>query len=530
MEYLSVGKISFSHKYYFTNLEAERPSGEVFAGITGKIDEMIRLLTLSIGSGLLLWAGFDWPNIFILIGAIVFLFWLILKQAESWSEALLAGSVAGTVYALSFLAWHWSVLPLDWAGVTNNFFGSLLVFYTLFLPSLLIGISVGAWAMIVHNFKNREVWLIIIAPILWPLIEFGRSVDLSILWFGQGGIIGPTWTLGFLGYALASFPPILWWAGIGGVYLLSAITVLGGVLIYLRRPWLLLICGLIILAPLWAQKQIMPKLQTKIPIAVVTTNFPSFSRVTPEQSKSLREEKLRLIKEVDALLVRPTVAIFPEDTRVKLETGSWPRNPSLVIDSARVNSGAGDVSLVFEYINNESGQSATSGKRFLVPHGEYMPYITDLLGGVLGKSEWVKGFRQKRGTAKVEKEKIIKAGDLSLAATACSEIMLPGVYAKQAAGGVDFLINAASHSLFRGSKQLYGQTVRMAQVRAAESGRALVESSNGVPSFLINPQGQLVWESKWGREGADLVWVSVAKNNTFYSYLAALFSSSSVLK
>lgn len=487
-------------------------------------------------TGLIMWLGFDFPNVPILVIGFAVLVFLSVKAARQPIEALLAGTIAGTVYSLGFLAWHWAVLPLDWAGIPNSTVGGLLIFYAWFLPSLLIGIYFGVWSWGTHKFKGNYFYLSFWALLGWPALEFFRAVDLSFLWSGNGGLVGPYWTVGYLGYALADWPATLVLAQWGGVYLLSGLVALAGTALYLlyaknKKVALAAMAILIICGSLFGQKDFIADNLDVVPVAVATTYFPSFSRLSPEEYQALKERKLAVYQQLRGLPQALAITIFPEDSRMILDLGENAfTEPTLYLDSGRVMMDDGSVHLAFSYLNGKTGTTTLAEKRFLTPHGEYMPYLTDLLGGVIGKNEWVKSFRQNRGTSPGRRGVMVNWQGLKLQATACSEVMIPTWYAAAAADGVSFLINTASHSLFRGSRQLYGQTVRMAQVRAAESGRAFIQSSNFVPSFLISPNGKVLWESKWGEEGVNLVHLPLAKKTTLYSRLAALFSPPNVLK
>ena len=59
---------------------------------------------------------------------------------------MLMGFVAGWIMAAGVMIWHWEILPVDWAGISNQLHGILLVLYVWGLYSVMGGI-IGLWSL-----------------------------------------------------------------------------------------------------------------------------------------------------------------------------------------------------------------------------------------------------------------------------------------------------------------------------------------------------------------------------------------------
>ena len=190
----------------------------------------------------------------------------------------------------------------------------------------------------------------------------------------------------------------------------------------------------------------------------------------------------------------------------------------LIVDSTRIAQNPGEaVKLEFFYVNVKTGEFFRSDKQFLVPHGEYLPFLSDKLLRMSGLKEWADGFRAERGYGKGGDVKTVDFKGFKVGATACSEIMSVSLNRNIVDLGSAFIINAASHSLFNGSKVLYDQTINNAKVRAVENNRYFVHASNFVPSFVLDNTGQIIAESEWYKDNILYEDVGIIKKDSIYN-------------
>jgi apolipoprotein N-acyltransferase len=493
-------------------------------------------------SGVILLFSFNHSRLwFLALIALIPLIHLIYLPTTSSQAKFFYGCVAGTAYALGFLVWHWSVLPLDWVGINNFFVGVGVVFYVWFLQALLIGVVIGLWVGWA-SFLKQDNWTdLLLFSLSWPVFEFIRAFALSLLWYGNGSVLGFSWTVGFLGYVLAP-GPFISFASWGGVYLVGAAGIAINFLIYKiiknykdRSVWLAAVVFLVI----WAGSVInvyflKQDSGQEAKMAVINTYEQSFSRMNEEEIKVFVKNKKDLLTSVAKSGNQPDIVIFPEDARTLLSyaitndqlaiKNMFAQHETLIIDSARLTDKTGFPKLTFQYLNTRTGELKAEGKNFLVPHGEYMPFLTDFLGGVIGQSEWVTSFRHSRETSRpTEPQNGFVFGGMRFQATACSEIILPTVHDEIANRGVPILINSTSHSLFRGSPVLYRQTISMAKMRAVENNRYFVAANNFIPSFIIDNHGNLVEESAWDQQSVLYATVPLLEQGTIYNKIYWFF-------
>lgn len=487
-------------------------------------------------SGFILGLAFNYPHLWplTLVGLIPIIH-IIYQPQVFRRQQFFYGFWFGLIYGLSFLIWHWDILPLDWLGISSYFAGSLLIFYVWFLPSVVIGLISGFWVWWVTIFKLNKWPDIFILSLSWPISEFLRSIGLSILWYGNGGLVGPSWAIGFLGYSLA--PSLLIsFASWGGVYLVGAMGVAVNLILYRlfvnykdRLAWKLatgfLFLWVFSLANFYYFDQ---DTGHNAKFALINTYEQSFSRLQGGELTDFIARKKMIIESIVKDNLKPEIIVFPEDARVilgyKATNGlnnfnkMFPGQETLIIDSARIVGENGFAKLRFQYLNTKSSEIKEDDKLFLVPHGEYAPAITNFLGGVIGKSEWIRSLRYEEDPLlnKNELEGITFRG-LRFQATACSEIILPTIHNKIVGTGSRVLINAASHSLFRGSPILYNQTLSMARIRAVENNRYFVTANNFIPTFVIDNRGNIVGETAWGKESVLYASVPLLEQGTFYN-------------
>jgi len=437
--------------------------------------------------------------------------------------------VFGTVYVGGTLAWYWDTLPLAWAGVDGKLPGAVLVFAIWFLSSLVLGLFVALWAAAFDKLKRGGLSDLLIAPLLWVVFEYLRSAAFSIFWAGPGSLAGAHWSFGFLGYIPAESAALLPLAGIGGVWLLSFAVVFANVFVYKMikgrtaklAPVAVLAAAVLIaanvVAPVAGGGGVAGK---NIKIAVLRTNAPSYFEI----SQKRYSQKMRGLETLFLAAAKsgqnPDAIIFPEDSRfvseIKRADGMFALKylfggkGVLLIDSAPKKSGGGGGKNGAEisFLNAESGQTQTSDKMLLVPHGEYMPYLTAFGARIFGRGEWVKDFEKTRGYAGGEKTAPAEFRGAKIGALFCSEIVSPFLYGDLTRDGAEILVNIASHSVFHGSRLLYSQTLKMARVRAVENNRYFVEATNFNPSFVIDNAGRLVKESRGG--GGSVIYAKTA--------------------
>lgn len=476
---------------------------------------------LAIASGCLYWLSYNydflWP---LMLFAFVPLLYIVDQPTSSYRQLFGWGCLMGFVASIGVVFWYWSMLPLDWVGIGSPAMQRVAIAYAWLLSST-VGTVFGGLLAVLYRWLKRGNWFdLLLFPALGTSLSFIRSWAASIFLFGSGGIIGPHWTLGSNGYALASASVILPLAALGGVYILGFVAFLANGLIYkillsikARANWLLYVqiftgVALVIVIFSSTYYRFLDQELYSIKVAVANTYRSSFAQVSPTEAVDKLGKALKLLRQVQTDKYEPDVIILPEDARVLSSLKVLGVEPViddlvgdrevLIVDSSRVvDTRFFAPTLELQFLNTRSGKLTTSDKLFLMPHGEYFPYITEALLKVIGQKSWTDNFEGLREVSKTKELNVADFRNTRVGAVACLEAMSPTINRELVNLGSGFIVNIASHALFNGSPVLYHQIFNMSKVRAIENNRYYIHAGNYVPSFVIDNKGRLLQESGW---------------------------------
>lgn len=506
---------------------------------------VIRNISLTIASGVLLAISANFPVWWwlSLVGLVPF---LVVAYQVTARIAFWWGWLFGAVYMTGVWWFLFDTLPLDWAGIESQMAGYILVSYSLILVAIIPSVLSGVWSYLFARYRQGNLWDIGLGTGWWVFLELARAWLVSVFLYGPGGSVGINWTSGFLGYNLAPSSLLLPLASLGGVYLLSAVAVTCN--LFILVAWRLrtsgqfgqkkfklgglglAALGVIGLALVYQQVFLTAETDRSVRFGVANTYAPSYSRVTKDELRlQLADKKDFVSGQLSEMEIMPEVMVFPEDNRLLwylategerdfIENLGDQSGPTLWIDSERAPNQSGSPNLRFTYLDDSNGDYEYSGKEFLIPHGEYVPYVSKFFLTMIGKREWVVGFENIRRNSRGEYSRGYDYQGLYVEATACSDLMLANLYSGAVDRGAGFLINSASHSLFNGSQILYHQTVNVAKVRAVETNRYFIYSANFMPSFVLDNRGRVVVSSVYGVHQGDILYteVPVIKQETVY--------------
>lgn len=498
-----------------------------------------RPLLLSLGSALLYIALSDFPAYAWPLGlvALVPLFLLIYDE-QSLRRVFWYGFLSGTVAIAGTFTWALSAYPLEWAGVTNHILGFCIVVASWVVTSAFFGgLFLALFAVSFKTLRRGDWYDVLIVPSLWVVMEFSRALFVSLAFLGSQSSLGADW-VGFFGYSLvwsrmlASFV-----APLGGVYLVAFVGVAINCIIFFaflrfreRKSLVLGSCLLVVLslgyfvdkAVVLNQSERGSSRDSAI-VAIVTTNFPAafadgFSRIA---QKSLTIENLLST----AMLGDADIIVLPEDSRALSYLGATrvqsvldkSKKEVLLIDSSRsLDSGEPRAKILF-YSSSERAVSGESDKEFLMPFGEYIPYIAVGIARAFGQEAWVSSFNEVREYER-GKAQTYSFQEHTLGALFCSEIIPDAPYRDLAIARANIFLNVASHADFHeNGRTLYNQTLSTAKMKAASHRRYFIQAGNYMPSFLLNEKGDVVAESTNEKEGVLFVKVGFSTEETPYT-------------
>lgn len=476
-----------------------------------------------------------------IIGIALFVYTLNSLKGGAWHQYLLFGAGFGTAYAAIVLIWFWHILPLDWmdAGILGSF---LVLFLSWFFVAMALGSVFFLLSILYGRFGSSSVFGSFFFASLWVLSEYAQMWLFAFLTWGIASAKSAHFSATFIGYALASFSPLLQLASIGGVYLLSFTAAFMGVSVY--RLWniptapkkriyvvLIALCCAIGITTL---DSYVPLIQTAehpdekmLRVALVTTQF-SHKLLRDYESRFERHEVqknlvLSAVQDkppIDLLVFPEGAANFPSGEREVQEFLSevFPQNKPAIIDSIVTFERDTRLQRMF-YWTPEAELSGTYDKIFLVPQGEYTPNITYIVFRILGMMEVVEKMKRvSPGFTPGSAVSTVRTDGISIGGLFCSDVLSPQLYRQQTERGAGVLVNAASHALFHSSPIVDTYILHISKVRAVENGRYLLIAGNGVPSSVISSVGEIVMRSPKGE--TSVLFAHVPEKSGLTPYVA----------
>lgn len=358
-------------------------------------------------SGLLMGVSIVVPYAGWLIFLGIFVFIKKLFEAKPLWRMMGIGWLAWFVKALIVVSFFLSTYPITSFPIDSIWYQVgliLLSWVSVALALSLGGVVFGLFVYIGQKYQIQKFWLIILLPLFWLSSELIGSLAYSILTLGTGSSIQLHFSMGYVGYALATIPGYIGWGAVAGVYGLTIFTVL------LVMSWYIavnnyhkkLLIGLILLlgvVGLGISNNILIPTNT-LRVFTIDTFFPANSMIDEAAQKSRAIVLNEAIKE--AQKYEPDYIILPEDSRyLDLVYGSENKrqayalyqflnasSSALVIDSARIKTEDGGSSAVLRsFIFSSTKTPIMSDKRYLTPQGEYIPYYIKQLVRILGNED-----------------------------------------------------------------------------------------------------------------------------------------------
>ena len=343
-------------------------------------------------------------------------------------------------------------------------------------------------------FSHRPLALMVAFPLLWLLGEWLRS------WL----LTGFPWL--YLGYGhleswLAGWAPILGVMGVGLIMVLSA-----GLIAHWLPLWHAKIrprphhWGLtVLILALWPAGLALKQTAwtdistTPISVGMVQPNIPQELKWRPEFMQPTLD---RLMAMSDDLwhhdwLIWPEAAI-PQVYHRMLPFLDQIHSQATLTDTALISGIIYDDPHQRQYYNSLAGFGTALGlyhKRRLVPFGEYVPLENWLRGLIhffdMPTSIIDQGPAHQRG---------IQVGERLISPSVCYEVAYPDLVASSARD-TQVLLTVSNDAWFANSLGPL-QHMQMARMRALETGRYLVRSTNNGISAIVNPQGQITVRSE----------------------------------
>ena len=452
-----------------------------------------------------------WPLMFVTFPVAV---WLIDGSAAGRLGGVLAAAGAGWWFGFGYF-----LAGLYWIGnaflVDAKTFGWLLPFAVAGLPAGLALFTAGGFAL-ARMAWGRGPTRVLVFAIALTVAEWLRGHVLTgFPWNAYGyALTGPLVLA--QGAALAG----LWGLTFAAVAIFASPAVLADERADTPRPWLPLVCGIVVLAAL--------AFYGTMRLARTPTTFVDGVRLRIMQPNLQQDEKFnyaarqRVMSRYltlsdrasgpDTMGVRDaTHLIWPESAfpffiarnaeALAQIAELLPQGTVLITGGARPDDTTAGTQIVRGYnsiyaIDHDGSIIAVYDKVHLVPFGEYLPYQDLLESYGLMQLTKVQG-----GFIPGERRRLLGVPRAPHALPLiCYEIIFPGQAVPRDGERPGWLLNLTNDGWFGNSTGPY-QHFQQARVRAIEEGLPLVRAANTGISAIVDPLGRILKELPLGTEG-----------------------------
>ncbi|MEI6581928.1 MAG: nitrilase-related carbon-nitrogen hydrolase [bacterium] len=389
-----------------------------------------------------------------------------------------------------------NIIDLVQDTVTRSIFIQLtLVLMVLFFASgfLIFGYLVSRLKISLDSKKS-----FLLLPAIWVVGEFMRSVIFSILSLGDGGSIGMHWNFGALGLA-GSATPLVYLSRLTGLFGLSFAVALINISIFqlLRKKFIKL--SIIVIASITIAT-LVAYYAYRAPSGTADLKVGLVHLSPKDYGGDFQDILLKSISDngggkLDAVIF-PEYSSYFEENRLAEKDRQIAKlllknSSSRIITTRSIATEKTKINAIVE-LNSDGQQVSAQGKTFLVPGGEYVPY---LYKGILLASGNYKLLASHEGEKTIIQSKKpiepITINGISYGVLACSGIIAPEYYRELTNRGAEVLVNAASLSTMGLGEEFFDQAKQMARFQAVANARTLVQSARGKQSYIMTQDGAI---------------------------------------
>ncbi len=400
----------------------------------------------------------------------------ILANLRSFKGWLLSG------FFFFFLSLFWvRIAMLDYGGVYPPIAYLLVVLLSLFMTLYQFGFTFLLWKTFRFNY--------ITLPFLWTAVEILRSN------FPYGGF---PWLL--FGELLLDAPLLKYYLTSGGVYLGSVIVWGISLIPLLIRGRLGVLTLLsILLIPIPFIRTEVHTLGREFKVAIVQPNVLEEVKLNERKFYEQLPNYWRILDEVlkhkpDAILLPESA--FPFTADELYEKGGklldYSESSVIVTGMIDIRFGEGWEPYNSVFVLHRRKVIDFYDKVKLLPFGEYVPFpfgfVKDLFGAIAGM-DYIPG----------KDLRCLRVNGVSIATPICFEISYFGLI-RELSKCSDIIAVFTNDGWFRDSDGTF-QHLRHARLRALENRKFLLWVNNTGPSAVISPEGIIIKEIPYGKEG-----------------------------
>ncbi len=379
---------------------------------------------------------------------------------------------------------------VSWVFVSIHEFGAAPVPLAVLMTSAFVATIAIAFALpfILLNFFKASEWRLLLGfPVVWVLSEWLRG------WI----FTGFPWL--YVGYSQLS-TPLVGWAPIGGVLFISLLTAFTGSMIAnacLKSSQLnpKLLSALVVII-FWSEGKALTDVDwtdpagEEISVGLIQPNISQSLKWSPEY----RQPTLDILSSLSDDLWDNDLVVWPEAAIPDVYSGSQDFLDTMHQKASDTNT-ALITGILYDdqqkYFNSLLGLGEASGlyfKQRLVPFGEYVP-LESMLRGLIDFFDLPASII----SIGPENQPAIQMNQYHIASAICYEIVYPSLIAELAKDS-HFIITVSNDAWF-GESIGPLQHFHMARMRAIETGRYVIRSTNNGVSAIIAPNGEVTAQS-----------------------------------
>lgn len=378
------------------------------------------------------------------------------------------------------------VAPENWTIELNGWFGALARIVSWLLTAFVCAIAYVFIGYILYSVKNFK-WQLVALPVLFPIAELLRSYIFAFGAYGPHGNISPNFNWGSMAVPAS------------GTQLVYCSRLLG----FFGLTFLVVIINICVFLLLFKHKIILP-----ISILLVITLLGFFCWRTGENhdSQALKVAVIHFkdkqnFSEVDKhfwpsentdIIVLPEYSEILYSKNYKSLLSRLSKNGVLI--TSRENGASPDGTNQVVMLDRVGNIVYRQDKTFLIPTGEYIPYVLQTGIRIVGKAKILNDFNKVQKLTKGYNPEQVFASpeDYKIGALACSGVGSLNTYRRLSNNGADILTNSASLSFLLPDSVYHVYARNMARYQAVSNNKPFIQASRSGQSYMIDNQGNFV--------------------------------------
>ncbi len=348
----------------------------------------------------------------------------------------------------------------------------------------LISLSFALLGFVLSRIGSNKYRLVALV-LLFPIAELLRSYLYAIVSYGPGASLSPNYNWGAVAVSVAG-TTFVYVSRFVGFFGLSAVALLIASLLYCawKRRSVIFVGALALLI---ASTYAAYRLDGSIKGETITVSVLHLAEKEDAKALELRHwpepgSDLFVLPEYSAISQNPQsaeVAKRMADNGVSITTivnGPSPRGTNQL-----------------QFFNGVNQVVEKQDKTFLIPNGEFLPYLLQFIFWTVGKQNLSVDFKYTQQiTPGSRPEEVYDTGSFRVGALPCSGVSALNEYSRLSRGGADVLVNSASLSFFSNKSFYHTFAFNMARYHAVSNRKPFVQASRSGESYILDRQGKIL--------------------------------------